>query len=62
MSIDTSTLYYLRLETMHQRYLRYEKLQQKREKKYRRPLISSTMDRKLWLLVMSLAETSDIVK
>ena len=55
MSMDTNTLYHIRLEIMHRRYVRYK--QQGIEKHY--PL-GTNIDRKSWLLVMGLAETSSI--
>lgn len=54
MSMDMNTVYYIRLEIMYRRYLRYK---QSVEKDYQ-----TSVDKKSWLLIMGLAETSDIIK
>ena len=56
MSMGVDLLYYLRLNIMYKRYLRYK---QSIEKHY--PLKTS-VDKKSWLLIMGLAETSNHVK
>lgn len=56
MSMDMNTMYHIRLNMMYKRYLRYK---QSVEKHY--PLKTS-VDKKSWLLIMGLAETSNYVK
>lgn len=53
MSMGVDLLYYLRLNIMYKRYLRYKI---HTEKHY--PLKTS-VDKKSWLLIMGLAETSN---
>ncbi len=55
MSMGVDLLYYLRLEIMYRRYLRYK---QGIKKNYPYPFKTS-LDRKSWLLIMGLAETSN---
>ena len=55
MNMGVDLMYYIRLEIMYRRYLRYK---QHIEKHY--PL-RKDVDRKSWLLIMGLAETSNYV-
>jgi len=55
MSMDMNTMYHIRLEIMYRRYLRYKQSVEKHS-------LKTSVDKKSWLLIMGLAETSNYVK
>jgi len=55
MSMDMDTVYYIRLEIMYRKYLKYKQYIEKHS-------LRKDIDKKSWLLIMGLAETSNYVK